>query len=61
MVGTTMHDHLYVTDAMSIAALGGWAVLLVILIVIIIVAAIAAYYAGENSSCEFKVKRIKRL
>ena len=26
-----------------------------------IVAAIAAYYAGENSSCEFKVKRIKRL
>lgn len=26
-----------------------------------IVAAIAAYYVGENSSCEFKVKRIKRL
>lgn len=26
-----------------------------------IIAAIAAYYAGENSSCEFKVKRIKRI
>lgn len=26
-----------------------------------IVAAVAAYLAGENSSCEFKVKRIKRL
>ena len=26
-----------------------------------IVAAIAAYYEGESSSCEFKVKRIKRL
>ena len=26
-----------------------------------IVAAIAAYYAGEESSCEFKVKRIRRL
>ena len=26
-----------------------------------IIAAIAAYYAAENSSCEFKVKRIKRL
>ncbi len=26
-----------------------------------IIAAIAAYYAGENSTCEFKVKRIKRL
>ena len=26
-----------------------------------IVAAIAAYYEGENSKCEFKVKRIKRL
>lgn len=26
-----------------------------------IVAAIAAYYAAENSHCEFKVKRIKRL
>ena len=26
-----------------------------------IIAAIAAYYAGEQSSCEFKVKRIKRI
>ena len=26
-----------------------------------IIAAIAAYYAAENSTCEFKVKRIKRL
>lgn len=26
-----------------------------------IVAAIAAYYESENSKCEFKVKRIKRL
>lgn len=26
-----------------------------------IIAAIAAYYEGENSSCEFKVKRIRRL
>lgn len=26
-----------------------------------IIAAIAAYYENENSSCEFKVKRIKRL
>lgn len=26
-----------------------------------IVAAIAAYYAGKNSSCEFKVKRIRKL
>lgn len=26
-----------------------------------VVAAIAAYYAGEQSSCEFKVKRIKKL
>lgn len=26
-----------------------------------IIAAVAAYYASENSTCEFKVKRIKRL
>ena len=26
-----------------------------------IIAAIAAYYEGENSTCEFKVKRIKRI
>lgn len=26
-----------------------------------IIAAIAAYYDGENTSCEFKVKRIRRL
>ncbi len=26
-----------------------------------IIAAIAAYYSSENSSCEFKVKRIKRI
>ncbi len=26
-----------------------------------IVAAIAAYYESENSTCEFKVKRIKRI
>lgn len=26
-----------------------------------IVAAIAAYYASENSSCEFKVKRIRKI
>lgn len=26
-----------------------------------IIAALAAYYEGENSSCEFKVKRIRRL
>ena len=26
-----------------------------------IIAAISAYYMSENSSCEFKVKRIKRL
>ncbi len=26
-----------------------------------IVAAIAAYYAGENTECEFKVRRIRRL
>ena len=25
------------------------------------IAAIAAYYEGENSTCEFKVKRIKRI
>ena len=28
---------------------------------IAIIAEISAYYDGENSSCEFKVKRIKRL
>lgn len=26
-----------------------------------IIAAIAAYYASENSTCEFKVRRIKRI
>lgn len=26
-----------------------------------IIAAIAAYYASENSSCEFKVKRIRKI
>ena len=30
-------------------------------VIVAITAAISAYYESENSSCEFKVKRIKRI